>query len=157
MAKREQLTYQDFVPLHNKARQYISPSTGEVISIRQFQTLSHGGIPLQQRSKIIQEYQKISKGKQAPSQQYIRNEYRIQQKIKETRKITIASEKAKRAVLDQSILRDYLRTKNEQGASLTEAQAKASKEFKDILRDLKYKSNKPTGKKAQALIKIGRR
>ncbi len=47
---REQLHYQDYRPLHKgelgyspTARRYISPSTGDIISVRTFQQHAHGG------------------------------------------------------------------------------------------------------------------
>ena len=62
----------------------------------------------------------------------------------------------------QAIVRDYLKTQREQGKSITEREARASKEFKDIQRALKYegktdKSRAPTSAKAKALVKLGRR
>jgi hypothetical protein len=56
-----------------------------------------------------------------------------------------------------ALVRDFIDMKSREGVILTEREARASKEYKDIVRALKYKSNKPDGAKAQALIKLGRR
>lgn len=57
MAKKP-LSYEDFRPLRSgesgyskTRRQYVSPSTGEIISIRRFQTLAHGGVSYEKRRK----------------------------------------------------------------------------------------------------------
>lgn len=52
--KRTKLHYQDFTPLYvngKRTNSYVSPSTGEVISKRQFQQGAHGGLTLEKRAK----------------------------------------------------------------------------------------------------------
>ena len=58
---------------------------------------------------------------------------------------------------DSAIMRDYLRSKAEQGIPMTEQEARQSKEFKHLRRTLGYRSNKPTSEKAKTLAKLGRR
>lgn len=55
---KSKLTYQDFRPLRKgeagyspTARKYLSPSTGEVIPLRKFQTLAHKGESFEKRRK----------------------------------------------------------------------------------------------------------
>ena len=51
--KRAKLQYQDFTPLYingKRTHRYVSPSTGEVISKRQFQQSAHGGISLEKKA-----------------------------------------------------------------------------------------------------------
>lgn len=65
--KRPKLVYQDFQPLYiggKRSNQYVSPSTGEIISRRQFQQGAHGGQTLE---KLARQKREQSRQKQ-PSQ-----------------------------------------------------------------------------------------
>lgn len=57
-----------------------------------------------------------------------------------------------------AIVRDYIRTHEAlTGQRLSKRAARTSPELKGIIKDLHSKSNAPTGKKAGALIMLGRR
>lgn len=66
---KNRLHYQDFTPLYSQGKRtnsYVSPSTGEVISKRQFQQGAHGGLTLEKRAarnKTVHDPQSPNKNK----------------------------------------------------------------------------------------------
>ncbi len=154
--KKVTLHYKDYVPLKNKSRQYVSKSTGEIISLRQFQTGAKGGVPLETRKKIVEQYKKLT-GKE-PTKQYIKNEARIAQKSIEIKKIEIARKRAENKGRRDRILDAFTDKVVNADKSLPPVSrdfVKNTKEFQDLLKDLRTKSNKPGGRKARALEKLG--
>lgn len=128
------LSYGDFTPLtvggkRDQARRYVSPSTGEVISLRQFQKGARGGVSYEQ-------YQR-----QRASQGVLPRRYKLTQKSD----LTLYVENVNRTAA-----RDGL-------PFITEKDAAASPEFKLLRRWIRSKDASPKGKRAQALVMLGLR
>ena len=119
-----------------QSRYAVNLLSGQRLTVREAQTLQHGGVPYEKRAPAPAP----APGQPAPAAP-VRKEYKLRERSSQF----------------NADLRDYLATKKAEGLELTERQARQSDEWKQINRWLRAKSNKPTGVKSKALILLGRR
>jgi hypothetical protein len=132
-----------YVPLRNAARQYVDTGTGEVISRRQYQKSQHGGTTPE---KVAHQTAMRLHAEQIEVE-VDRNTGRVYRRSSSGARIALDPLRRYRG-----IIADYKET--HPGARVRGPMAQ---EWRELLGDLASKDNDPNGRKARALVAIGRR
>ena len=132
-----------YAPLHDRARRYVDTTTGEIISRRQYQRVQHEGKTPEQ---VARETAMRLHAEQVPVE-VDRNTGRVYRRSASGARISLDPLRRYR-----SIVADY-KSKNP-GARVRGPMAQ---EWRELLADLRDKDNSPTGRKARALVRLGRR
>lgn len=166
--KQHRVIVEGFTPLRNKQREYRNDKTGQVISKRQYQKLQamqslglSAPVSNEKAAKLREEKGRAKAGdgwifasgrtKMARYNSLVDSYKSKQFEIGEENLI----KKIKAGEATESDLKKFRKAGKDQFK--VRGNSESAQRFKQLQKDLKSKDNSPTGKKAQALIQLGRR